>query len=1005
MILPFGEMAWLWNFLWKERRQSMNSKIRLILVLVVMTLSSALYATSWVKVANDPEEGWKMLVDGEEISIHGVVWTFTPIGDNYTYSLWSQPDEFIKKMMDRDGVLLQDMGVNVIRCFSTIPPEWITYLYQHYGIYTVVNDLFGRYGISVNGRYGKTDYSDMNTRKVILEQLEAKANLYKDVPGVLFYLLGNENNYGLEWESDAIEDLPVGQQQEAKAGYLYSLFEEGIQLIKDIDPTKPVGIVNGDLQYLNIIGALCPSLDILGVNTYRGDESFDMFYESVQDTVNVPIIYTELGADAFNSVTWQEDQYNQALIIKNQWKEIYLQSYNKGKYQNCLGGFVFEWVDEWWKHGMTTNLDVHDKEGTWTNGGYKFDAASGVKNMNEEWFGLLAQSQVKTEGINNRIPRIAYYMLRDLWKLDQLKSTAEEVEAHFDNVDPMNYYSQSESDSLTNQYKEDPIVSISGSATVLSKGYLNDTDWEESNKESVESSYGEWATLGIDVAPMENLAAGLTFRIQGDVPETYFESEEYTKYDADTVEVYDGYFNYESENFELDGYYHNGHSDWVGEGDFFNLLSESYDFYWMDVDDSKAPIGLEFTGKNRLEGLKVYGGPEIYWGADPQIMAKYYSQGDILSWSGIWDEVLDAEDSEVADGSYERRVSLQGTLDFAPWITIDVGVLHSGSAKIGETYDFVDSDGNVTEDEEIDLLDTLAGKIEVSSEAFLYTTLFARYNYNGLVAESNGTTSRNGTQITDNGTGNRSEVEVGSRFSYGEWALMPKFLYRTPLCYVDEDNIKESLYDAFAVYDNREAIEMEWLVSWDPTGSTYFFEWDNDEREDAFAAAYLSFLYSFYEGPTDSVSYVSSSGDTYSFGDGLDAVYGLWSLESRVVLNPTRTLKVVATGETGYGQSTGGDDRIVHYYCADVAARHGNWMLELSGDIDYWGGEDWYQEWNVTYPLQWTCELAYGFEEPSFLTKENRVGLKWKGRTYDEYSDDDTYDWQCELTTYVSVNF
>jgi hypothetical protein len=38
-------------------------------------------------------------------------------------------------------------------------------------------------------------------------------------------------------------------------------------------------------------------------------------------------------------------------------------------------------------------------------------------NMNEEWFGIVALSgDVKEFGLDKRIPRMAYYVIRDFWK-------------------------------------------------------------------------------------------------------------------------------------------------------------------------------------------------------------------------------------------------------------------------------------------------------------------------------------------------------------------------------------------------------------------------------------------------------------------------------------------------------------------------------------------------------------------------------------------------------------
>jgi len=60
---------------------------------------------------------------------------------------------------------------------------------------------------------------------------------------------------------------------------------------------------------------------------------------------------------------------------------------------------------------------VHDTESAWSNGNYYFDIkAKDNKNMNEEWFGIVALSEELENGINKRIPRKAYYVIREFWK-------------------------------------------------------------------------------------------------------------------------------------------------------------------------------------------------------------------------------------------------------------------------------------------------------------------------------------------------------------------------------------------------------------------------------------------------------------------------------------------------------------------------------------------------------------------------------------------------------------
>lgn len=1020
----------------------MNFNIRKILtVLLLLILPSLMMAESWVKVAKNPEEGWKLLVDGEQISIHGVVWSFTPIGENYSYDLWTQNEDYIQRMIDTDAELLMDMGVNVIRSFSDIPPKWVTYLFQRYGIYTVINDLFGRYGMEVDGRWmAGTDYSDIRTRELILDELRETVEIYKGVPGVLFYMLGNENNYGLEWDSDAIEDLPVGQRLEIRAGYLYSLFEEGIQIVKEMDPTKPVGIVNGDIQYLNIINELVPSLDILGVNTYRGDAAYDLFYESIDELLNVPVVFTELGADAYNIITGKEDQYSQAEILKNQWEEIYLQSYNKGGFQNCLGAFVFEWMDEWWKHGMTEDLDIHDESGTWVNGAYSFDNMPGENNMNEEWFGIAAQSLVKQDGINIRVPRASYYLLQDLWKLDQISSTKEDVTEFFSNIQTEDYVPAGELAFISNKEDEDPIVSLYGEMTFLGKGQITDADFTNLGKEGLDTSRGEWLYLGMELNPVEDLQASVTLRVQGDIPDTVFIQDEYSRFgpvnidstvvtdeDGNPVdltaltspylEIYDASLHYKTDFFDIDGYFHNGHSDWVAEGDFFNILPESFDFIGMDLEGSKAPIGVELTGKEHLDGWKLYAGPEIYWGADPQAILKYLYEGDTFSYGLVWNETFEMENPGVKEGGYSRRASAWLGVDTLPWVLADVGVLFANTEKIGELYDDVKEDGSggftVTPNQTVELKDTFAFKVELESSIFMYTQMFAKYVYAGLVAETNPFVSRNGSQFLESGSGNRNEAEAGFQFTYGFLSARPAFRARKPLSLplsIADGGPRKSLFDPFVVFDNREAYEAELMLTWDPKGDTYFFDWNNDEREQAVFAAYLSFLYSIYQGPTDAISYINEFGDTASFGLGLPAVNGLWSLEGRAVLNPMPDLRFIGTFKTGYAQSRGEDSRIVNYYGASLATRYKHWFLDLEASVNDWGPENWYRTLNITYPLQFAVVVSRGFEVPSFMLKDNRIGLRLQGRTYDQYSPDDEtntgmYKWRAELTAYLNIKW
>jgi beta-galactosidase/beta-glucuronidase len=224
-------------------------------------------------------EGHKLLVDGKPFVINGMNWDYYPIGTNYNYSLWSQKDDFIKSALDSEMSLLKNMGVNAIRVYTGIPAKWITYIYQNYGIYTMLNHSFGRYGLTINGTWiPNTDYANANTRAYLINEVKQLTLQYKNTPGLLMYLLGNENNYGLFWDGAETENIPVAERKSThRAEAMYKLFNDAALEMKSIDQNHPVAMCNGDLLFLDIIAKECKDVDIYGTNMYRGVSFGDAF--------------------------------------------------------------------------------------------------------------------------------------------------------------------------------------------------------------------------------------------------------------------------------------------------------------------------------------------------------------------------------------------------------------------------------------------------------------------------------------------------------------------------------------------------------------------------------------------------------------------------------------------------------------------------------------------------------------------------------------------------------
>lgn len=444
----------------------------LTLALIGMTWS--VYATGTKVLVKKSDKGFKLVVDGQDFIVKGMNWDYYPLGSNYTYSLWNQSEKVIKSVLDKEMILVKKMGVNTLRMYTGIPKKWIAYIHQNFGIYTMLNHPFGRYGISIDGKWmDNTAYDHPRVKELLLKETTQLAKDYKDTPGLLFYLLGNENNYGLFWNdieekttakrdnkaslptramyklfllSDDHKDeyikekskieLSTDKKSVMRARSMYKLFNKAALAMKTTDSTHPIAICNGDLMFIEIIKEECKDIDIFGTNMYRG-VSFGDAFQRIREELNKPLIFTEFGADAYHAIKKVEDQESQAFYLIRNWKEIYANAAGIGGSGNSLGGFTYQFSDGWWKVDQTKNLDVHDNTATWNNGGYYRDDKDGINNMNEEWFGICRKIPVNGQGEYKLLPRAAYFGLKMVHNFSPYDpaTTLLELEKHFSKID------------------------------------------------------------------------------------------------------------------------------------------------------------------------------------------------------------------------------------------------------------------------------------------------------------------------------------------------------------------------------------------------------------------------------------------------------------------------------------------------------------------------------------------------------------------------------------------
>ncbi|MFT5913878.1 MAG: hypothetical protein ACI81T_000362, partial [Bacteroidia bacterium] len=563
-----------------------------LIVLLILSAFAARSQGDKVYVRQD-DKGMSLIVNEKPFMINGMNWDYFPIGTNFSYSLWNQSDELIKSALDYEMSFLKGMGVNSVRMYTGVPPKWIEYIYENHGIYTMLNHAFGRYGLSIDGAWiANTEYSDSKTKALLIKETKELVETYKNTPGLLLFLLGNENNYGLFWEGAETESVPIEDRKStARARSMYKTFNEAVVAMKAIDTSHPIAICNGDLLFLDIIKEECKDIDILGTNMYRG-VSFGDAFKKVRDELNLPIMFTEFGADSYNAMESKEDQEAQAFYMTGNWKEIYDNAAGLGLANNSLGGYTFQFSDGWWKFGQTKNLDIHDNNASWPNGGYSKDFEEGENNMNEEWFGVCAKGQTNANGMYQLYPRAAYYSLAEAHKLNPYAegTTLESIGEYFKTIKLSDAVIKARSDKSALQGEQGGKLRISELraefSTFITGGKLTTTpdDSDPNNPvfpnekgfDNMESFY-----VGIEARPAENVRANVVFNVVGNVAQNPIDAIFYENrarpvavttstgsVDAvlDRVQVYRAEYTWDSKHFELKGFYRTGHYHWAYEG-------------------------------------------------------------------------------------------------------------------------------------------------------------------------------------------------------------------------------------------------------------------------------------------------------------------------------------------------------------------------------------------------------------------------------------------------------
>jgi len=190
----------------------------------------------------------------------------------------------------------------------------------------------------------------------------------------------------------------------------------------------------------------------------------------------------------------------------------------------------------------------------------------------------------------------------------------------------------------------------------------------------------------------------------------------------------------------------------------------------------------------------------------------------------------------------------------------------------------------------------------------------------------------------------------------------------------------------FSVVADRETKAAEIYLTYDPTPGTFFYEWDNYLKEDAPFAFNLGITKIEYPHKADARTIVGAQGP---FQDNGRPPEELIRYSSRLVANPTETIKVTADIEAGHQQPIESNVGLSRFSSVESTVVHNvRNVYTATYANDAYGEYDWYRNFGTSYPRQ----VSLGYERLiGDLGAPSRLGIKGYKRNLNAESGDE-YD-------------
>ena len=222
--------------------------------------------------------------------------------------------------------------------------------------------------------------------------------------------------------------------------------------------------------------------------------------------------------------------------------------------------------------------------------------------MNEEWFGICAKGPTNPRGLYDLYPRAAYYALKEAHQIDPYAAGVDlaDIRNHFQEIQITEALLQARGDQAALQSEETKKVRLSGLRAELSTfitggDKISTPEDPEPNTVQYPDELGfdhmQSFFVGVEANPTNNVRVNASVNILGNVAENpineiFYENRGRIQTirstqgnlplaDLNRISLYQAEFEWNTDWYDMRGFYRTGHYHWGYEGDFFGLYPEA----------------------------------------------------------------------------------------------------------------------------------------------------------------------------------------------------------------------------------------------------------------------------------------------------------------------------------------------------------------------------------------------------------------------------------------------